>query len=291
MVSQENKFADLHMHTVASDGTDTVEQRTKQAKNHKIDVIAITDHDTLNSGFEERSFHKNGVEVISGAEIKAEIDGNRIEILGYFLDADDRELSDLVEKNREYRIKRMEEMVKKVNQMSDKSIDIESVMERSKLNPGRPHLAEEMVEKGIVANQNQAFEEYIGRECPGYIPTEKVKARKVIEAIHNNGGAASLAHPGRDLTKAEADKIVKSLAEIGIDGLEVEYTYRHKIQTGFKINFTEVYANCLAEKHDLIKTGGSDCHGEDSNKHNIGKVKLPCSNLQKLKNAARSYRN
>jgi len=284
------RYADLHMHTPSSDGTDTIDQRIQQAKDRGLDAIAITDHDAINSNLDNRKFNQDGVEVISGAEIKAEIDDTRIEILSLFLNPEDDDLQALIDKNREYRLNRMEQMVSRLNDLFNAGIDFEAVKKRSNGNPGRPHLGEELVKNNVAEDQNEAFNEFIGRDCEAYIPLSKVSARKVIETVHSNGGVTSLAHPGRDLTKNNADRVLEELTDMGLDGLEVEYTYRHKIQDGYDINFTEVHAHKLAERFDLIETGGSDCHGSGSNKFNIGKVKLDYGQVEKLKSRAEKYR-
>ena len=284
------RYADLHMHTPVSDGTDTLKERIQQAKKHDLDAIAITDHDSINPGLNERAVERDGIEVITGAEIKAEINGTRIEILSLFLDPEDEKLQQLIEKNKRFRLERMREMVEKLNDLFDADLSFESVKQRSNGNPGRPHLAEELVEKGVARDQDQAFNEFIGRDCLAYIPLSKVSAEEVIKTVHSNGGVTSLAHPGRDLKRDEASEIIGKLSEMGLDALEVEYTYRHKIQDGYEVNFTEVFASRLAEDNDLLVTGGSDCHGEDTNKHNIGKIKLPYSRVEQLKSRSEKYR-
>ncbi len=286
------KVADLHMHTIASDGTDTVKQRIYDAHKQELDAIAITDHDTINPGLSKRAFiAENGVEVITGAEIKSKINNVKIEILGYFLDPENKELQSIIEKNKNYRRERMKEMVKKVNEVSDANISFKEIENRSEGNVGRPHLAAEIVEKNLAKNENEAFKKYIGENCSSYVPTEKVGAGEVIAAIHESGGAAVLAHPGRDLNEENAERIVRKLIRLGLDGLEVEYTYRHKIQDGYRINFTEAYASEIAEKQGLVASGGSDCHGSKSNKYNIGKVKLPYIQVEKLRDKAEKHRN
>ena len=92
-----------------------------------------------------------------------------------------------------------------------------------------------------------------------------------------------MAHPGRDLSFDEADDIVDKLASEGLDGLEVPYTYQHKRQEGYGINFGIRKAYDLARDHDLIVTGGSDCHGTKSGKYNIGKIRLEDENVEQLR--------
>lgn len=285
------RSADLHMHTLASDGTDTIEERLEQAENSGLSAIAITDHDAINSGLNERaSVTENGVELIAGAEIKCEIEGYGIEILGYFLDPSSSELHNLFERLENFRVTRMQEMIENVNETLNANIDYNDVALHAEGPVGRPHLARAMSEKEIVNSPGQAFDKYIGDNDSCYVETEKIDAEEVIEIIHQNGGATSLAHPGRDLERAEADEIVQILGENGLDAIEVPYTYNHKRQEDYEINFGSMRAYDLAREHNLLITGGSDCHGMRSDKHNIGKIKLDYEHLEKLREKSEEYR-
>lgn len=301
--------ADLQLHTEASDGENTVEERVEQAKKKEVDLdtIAITDHDTINPKLNAGSQVINGVEVITGAEIKCEVNGTSIEILGYFLDPEDPSLQDLFDQMGENREERMQEMVERVNEGENLDLDYEKdIKYHANGTVGRPHLGMALEKAGIADSVNEAFEKYIGEEANTdyYVETEKLGAEEVIAAIHDSGGVASLSHPGRDLPYTEAENLVGQLAEYGIDGLEVWYTYKHKIEDGFDISFAEylqeergmedsekiaetIQAEVeeLAEEYNLIKTGGSDCHGEGSGKYNIGKIQLEEKQLNNLRKA------
>ena len=112
-------------------------------------------------------------------------------------------------------------------------------------------------------------------------------AKDVIETVHENGGVTSLAHPGRSLTAEEANEKVEKLAELGLDGIETFYSYKALDRNhSIKIHFREEKSRELAEKHDLIKTGGSDSHGTESEKDYIGEVELDYSQVEKLKEAS-----
>lgn len=284
--------ADLHMHTQASDGTDSIEQRVEQAKQFGLDTIAITDHDTINSNLSERSEKIDGIEVISGAEVKCEVDGVGIEILGYFVDPNDQGLHELFDTLEQNRRERIEEMVARVG--TGENLDPDSIWEDvqsySEGTLGRPHLGEVLVQRNIAEDMNDAFRNYIGEEAPTdyYVKTEKLEAEEVIKKIHQSGGAASLAHPGRDLELSEASKILDELKSAGLDAIEVPYTYQHKRQDGYGINFGIPDSYDLAKQHDLLITGGSDCHGENSNKYNIGKIELDSEYVESIREVAES---
>lgn len=286
------RYADLHLHTTASDGTDSLEQRIQQAEEYGLAAIAITDHDTISEELDSRSYEaESGVEVITGAEIKCEIGGTKIEILGYFLNPENAALEQVFEELSENRIQRMEKMVENLNQEIEEDISLEEVLEYEEDTPGRPHLAQVLIDRGVAEDNQHAFDEFIGKESDVYREVEKIPAEKVIEAVHESGGVASLAHPGRSLTKDEAVEKIGHLVKNGLDALEVEYTYRGKIRkSSYDVYFTEVHANRLAEMYDLIPTGGSDCHGIKSDKFNIGKVKLDYENVARLRTVSREYR-
>jgi predicted metal-dependent phosphoesterase TrpH len=282
---------DLHMHTTASDGTDTLEQRIEQAKDRGLDAIAITDHDRINSELEERSFRDEKLEVITGAEFKCEIEGVKIEILGYLLEPSGEEIQDLFDRLSENRVDRMKKMLENLNENEDAGITPEDILKRQSHTPGRPHIASELAEKGLVSSPSEAFEKLIGKHTENYESVDKLPAKEVIHAIHDNGGAAVMAHPGRSLTQENALEKVGKLVKADLDGLEVAYTYRQKLRMqSYDVNFTEVFASKLAENFDLITTGGSDCHGSKSDKYNIGKVKYSYSAVENLREAAVRYR-
>lgn len=284
------KKADLHLHTLDSDGTDTIDERKEQAYENSLDAIAITDHDTISDELEARSVvADNGVEVITGAEIKCEVDDIGIEILGYFIDPHDEEIHRMLDRLDNFRRARMEEIVYRLDGDLNTDISYQDVEDNADGPIGRPHLADALVQKGVVETQNQAFEEFIGEDSSYYVETEKLDAKEVITRIHANGGVTSLAHPGRDLDRENAHRIIDELVDNGLDALEVPYTYQDKRDKGYDINFGVAHARELAEEHDLLITGGSDCHGSQSDKYNIGKIALRYEHVEDLKELADQY--
>ncbi|MDY6778860.1 MAG: PHP domain-containing protein [Candidatus Nanohaloarchaea archaeon] len=277
-------FADLHLHTTASDGTDSVEERVSDASERGFDAIAVTDHDTINRSMEDRVEHRQGVEVICGSEIKAGLDGTKVEVLGYFLQPDDERLNELFDRIRRYREERMREMVRKVNAETDATISYEEVAAKADTSIGRPHLASVLVEHGEADSISDAFARFIGSDQPAYVATEKVAVGEVIETVHDAGGIASLAHPGRSLERENAEEQVERLVELGLDAIEVPYTY-DRMEVG-RYAFTAEYAAELAARFDLPVTGGSDCHGSRSDKYFLGDVRLPYRHVRRLKELA-----
>lgn len=280
------------MHTTASDGTDEIKERIQQAEEQGLDAIAITDHDKISEELQERSFTaENGVEVITGAEIKCQIEGTKIEILGYFLDPEEPSINSIFDRLSDNRFDRMEKMVDNLNNQIEQDINLQNVLDREETTPGRPHLAAELVEQEVVNSEEQAFKELIGSKHSAYVEVEKLPAEDVIRAIHDNGGVAVLAHPGRSIKKENAVEKIGKLVRRDLDGIEVQYTYRQKMQKpSYKVFFTEIYANKMAELYDLIPTGGSDCHGSKSDKFNIGKVRCDYSAVDRLQSLTEEYR-
>ena len=198
------KTADLHMHTEASDGSDSVDERISHAEENDLQVIAITDHDAINSDLSERFYidDETGVTVITGAEIKCEVQDTGIEILSYFLDPESEEINNLLNRNSELRDQRIRDMIRDLNRELDYNLTEQEVFEHVQGNPGRPHIAKALTEADEVEDvkvENDAFDKYIGEDCPAYIPTPKQDAEEVINTVLDEGGVPLLAHPGRDL--------------------------------------------------------------------------------------------
>lgn len=276
---------DLHLHTTASDGTNSVEETIEVAKERKLRCIAITDHDVIHPELDFRSKKINGLEVINGSEIKSEVRGHKIEILGYFLNSSDPKLQKLTDRIKELRVERMREMVSKVNtRIGGEEIGMEDVRKVASGSLVRPHLAKVLVNKNIVKNISEAFEKFIGEERPCYVSSKKLKPERIIKRVHRNGGITSIAHPGRDLPKDEGEEIISDLADMGLDAVEVEYPYKLIGEANSKsMSFGREKAERIAEKLGLLKTGGSDSHGTGSDKDFLGEIKLPYKHVKQMK--------
>ncbi|MFB6284318.1 MAG: PHP domain-containing protein [Halobacteria archaeon] len=276
--------ADLHMHTVASDGTDTISTRLEQAADRGLDVIAVTDHDILSNELDDRSKMVDGVELITGVEARADVEGTKVEFLGLYVDPDGSELSSVLEKARRYRHERNRQLVENFNDVTGMEVELEELQADVEGVLGRPHFAEILMEEGYVDDVGEAFDEYLGEDGEIYVRMEYVPYREVIDAIHAAGGVASLAHPGR-ISTDDVPGIVEELAEYGLDGVEVWYPYGDVTSDRYADLGVED-AHRLAEKHGLIKTGGSDCHGRGSGKYRIGEVRVPEEELEKIREKA-----
>ncbi|NLB43475.1 MAG: adenylyl-sulfate kinase [Clostridiales bacterium] len=273
-------YADLHLHTTASDGTIEPGQVVKDAKAAGFSAIAITDHDTLN-GVQDafRACAEVNMEVIPGIELSA-LDGEKeIHILGYCINPDNAKLTDLTARLEEHRSNRAIEMVLKLNDMGV-DISIDRVKELAAGDViGRPHIARAMQEKGLIREIKEAFSsEYIGRGGKAYVERYELTPDAAIKIIIEAGGIPVLAHPGylSDRTSIFEETIQKYIG-YGLQGIEVYYSCHTLSQINYYLD--------IAIKYDLLITGGSDSHG---NKEPIlGSVRLPYKYVRALKKAKR----
>jgi 3',5'-nucleoside bisphosphate phosphatase len=267
-------FADLHLHTNFSDGTYTPEELVAQAAKNRLAAIALTDHDTV-EGCERAAMACKTVDIefIPGAELTAEQNDNEIHILGYFLDTHNPKLLGEIAKFQAVRQDRIREMVTRLNALNI-PLKVEDVIALANCrSPGRPHVARALVKAGFVSSLDEAFERFLKRHRPAFVPKAKISSQVAIELIHQANGLAVMAHPGLNRT----DEVIPDLVEAGLDGIECFHT---KHSTAVSEHYLEI-----ADKYNLLVTGGSDCHGMSKGKPLIGTVKLPYRQVEKLKEA------
>ncbi len=271
-------FADLHLHTNFSDGTYTPEELVHQAQRHGLCAIALTDHDTVEGCLRtQRACEAVGMEFIAGAELTAEQAGNELHILGYGLDIQHPRLLAETAKFQEVRQNRIREMVGRLN-AENVPLSVDAVFALANCRaPGRPHVARALIKAGLCTTLDQAFEKYLKKNRPAWVPKFKISASDAIDLIHDVGGVAVMAHPGLNRT----DEVIPGMVEAGLDGIECFHT-KHSNST------SEHYLE-LANRHSLLITGGSDCHGMSKGKPLIGTVRLPYQHVEILK--ARMARN
>jgi predicted metal-dependent phosphoesterase TrpH len=269
------KFADLHLHTCFSDGTFTPEEMVGHAQRHGLAALALTDHDTV-EGCERAATAcaAAGIEFLSGAELTAEQDGNELHILGYLVDTRNERFLKEVGRFQTVRQDRIREMVARLNNVGV-PLQVDSVFALANCRaPGRPHVARALVQAGLCGSLDEAFERFLKKNRPAWVPKFKMSAADAINLIHHAGGVAVMAHPGLNRT----DEVIPGMVEAGLDGIECFHT-KHLPATA------EHYLR-LAERFRLLITGGSDCHGLSKGKPLIGTVKLPYEYVQKLKDRA-----
>ncbi len=267
------KYADLHVHTIFSDGTYSPEQVIIEANLLGFSAIAITDHDILD-GIELAiaAGEQYGVEVISGVELSAESDGEEIHILGFCVDRFDQQFQQKLREFRESRRTRAMMMVDKLNQLG-MDIEYDDVLKRADSSSvGRPHVAAALVENGYVDTASEAFYRFLGDGGPAYVGKHKLSPAEAIAMILDAGGVPVLAHPG-----VLQQSIIPEMVSLGLMGLEVFHPY-HTAQV------SDYYFD-LARRYNLLITGGSDCHGQAKGKMTMGSVRLPYEYVDALKEA------
>lgn len=248
--------ADLHTHTTASDGQYTPTELVRLAKQRGIQVLAVTDHDTIAGVNEAMSAGETlGLQVIRGVELSARGYLN-FHILGYGFRDGDTELSRLCEKLREGRDDRKYRIVDFLREKG-LNIDLAEVEELAGGEViGRPHFARTLVKQGYVSTNREAFDRYLDtEEFRRKITRFMADSRTCIEAIKAAGGKASLAHPYQmGLPDEKLEALVAQLKDFGLDAIECYYPKHTPVQQAFYLH--------LAEKYHLNQTGGSDFHGE-----------------------------
>jgi len=265
-------FADLHLHTRFSDGTYTPEELITEARRHELAALALTDHDTVEGCVPvAAACAAAGIEFLSGTELTAEYDGQELHILGYGMDVANVPLLAALAQFQEVRQQRIREMVARLNRFGVE-LEAEAVFTLADCRaPGRPHVGRALVEAGVCATVDEAFERFLKKHRPAWVPKFKISAAEAIHLIHQAGGAAIMAHPALN----RLDDAIPELVEYGIDGLECFHT-KHAAAT------CEHYVR-LAGQLGVLITGGSDCHGLTKGKRLIGSVKLPYVHVEKLK--------
>jgi predicted metal-dependent phosphoesterase TrpH len=266
------KFADLHLHTHFSDGTYSPEELTAQAGRYGLAAISLTDHDTVQGCVRTAlACEAAGIEFIPGTELTAEQDGNELHILGYLFDVQNARLLAEIEKFQTVRQNRIREMVMRLNQQKV-PLTAEAVFSLANCqSPGRPHVARALVQAGLCSSLDEAFERFLKKNRPAWVPKFKMSAADAIELIHQAGGVSVMAHPGLNRT----DEVIPAMVEAGLDGIECFHT-KHSTSTA------EHYLG-IADRFGLLVTGGSDCHGLSKGKPLIGTVKLPYEHVERLK--------
>ncbi len=248
---------------------------TAQAARHQFTAIALTDHDSVEGCARAAAACRTvGIEFIPGAELTAEQNGNELHILGYFLDTANERLLSEIAKFQAVRQDRIRLMVEKLNLLGV-PLEVEAVFALANCrSPGRPHVARALVNAGLCYSLDEAFERFLKKNRPAWVPKMKMSALDGIRLIHQAGGLAVMAHPGLNRT----DEVIPGLVAAGLDGIECFHT---KHSTSMAEHYLEI-----ADRHRLLVTGGSDCHGLSKGRPLIGTVKLPYEHVERLRERA-----
>ena len=247
---------DLHTHTSYSDGTDTPAQLINKALAAGISIIGLTDHDSISGWQEATDALRTGISLVPGAEISCQTpDGISVHILGLLFDSNNSELINTLEKTRENRHGRMEKIIARINEAGiDITMDdvLEQLSDGATL--GRPHLADALVKKGIVASRDEAFTQMLHNNSKYYVSHYSPTPEAAIKLIKAAGGVSVIAHPmashrGRTISLETFGSIIQA----GLDGIEVDHRDHSPEEKSQLIK--------LANESNLVMTGASDYHG------------------------------
>ena len=247
---------DLHTHSLASDGTDTPGELINKAHACGISVLGLMDHDTVAGWDEAISYLRPGMSLVLGSEISCQtLDGTSVHMLGMLFDRDNSALSEVLSTTRDNRLTRMNRIVARLNEAGFE-ITIEDVL--AQLAPGatlgRPHLADALIAKKIVASRDEAFTELLHNNSKYYISHYSPTPEDAIKLIKQAGGVAVIAHPLASLRgRTVSIESFKSMVEAGLDGIEIS----HRDQSEDERQLLRE----VVEQYGIIATGSSDYHG------------------------------
>jgi predicted metal-dependent phosphoesterase TrpH len=248
---------DLHTHTYYSDGTMGPLQLLELARERGLDVVALTDHDTI-AGLPEGRDAANavGIELVPGVEFSAEYEGASLHILCYWPDEQDLELQAELARLQETRLRRGELMVEKLQELGY-PVSFDRVREiAGGTNIVRPHVAQALVEAGVIAAERDAYtDEFIGDGGRAYVEKHALDPLDALALIKKADGVCVIAHPAMWRGQESVpDELIENMADAGMAGIEVD----HPDQTPEQ---REHYRG-LAKRLDLVVTGSTDFHGE-----------------------------
>lgn len=274
---------DLHTHSIYSDGTNTPAELVLMAEKRGLSALALTDHDST-GGIPELLIagSRSSVETVPGIELSAECERGTMHVLGYFIDHTCDVLLRKVETVRNGRNERNLEILKKLNRLGYRVMWEDIVRQAGMDVVGRPHIAAALVERGHVKSRKEAFDLLLAKGRPGYAERERYTAEECIDLIHRAGGIPVLAHPATIyLPDEELYRLIRRLKDHGLGGLEAYYA-EHRPDNIRKFSR-------WAEELDLVCTGGTDFHGDNSPDLRLGigfgQLRVPDEALQQLKAA------
>jgi hypothetical protein len=246
---------DLHTHTTASDGRCTPADLVARAAAAGVTVLSVTDHDTVaGCAGASAAARDAAMTFVPGIEVTAVLDDADVHVLGYFFDTASPVLAAFLSEQRERRVDRVRRMIDRLA-LSGIRLDADSILAPGIEDPtrsvGRPWIARALVAGGHVRNTNEAFDRWLSKGRPAFVPRAAAAPAEVIARLHEAGGIASMAHPGL----MGLDDRIAEFAAAGLDAIEVYHT-NHDDRAVARYR-------ALADRLDLAMSGGSDFHADD----------------------------
>jgi 3',5'-nucleoside bisphosphate phosphatase len=247
--------ADLHSHSTASDGTCPPADVMRQARAAGLDVIALTDHDTVAGHEEARRALPPGLTLLPGMELSCRLDGHSVHMLSYLFDPSEPELAAECARIRESREQRARSMVERLRELGVPVTWEQVCAIAGDGVVGRPHIARAMAEVGVIESPGEAFSpEWIGTGGRAHVSRYALNPQRAVALVRAAGGVTVLAHPAAARSWAVPDEVIASLAAAGLSGLEVDHPDQGPSQ--------RQRLRALASGLGLVASGGSDDHGE-----------------------------
>ena len=248
---------DLHMHTTASDGTDSPQEILQLMRDKGIGLFSVTDHDTVSGCREVIAARTEGdPHFLSGVEFSCRDEGGKYHILGYGYDIDAQAIQELVRNTHMLRLEKVRERLKALTEQYGFYFPEEELRELfSHAEPGKPHIGNMMTRLGYTRSKDEAIHDYLNKIK---VRSRYIRPEEAIQGILKSGGIPVLAHPiygsGEELYIGE-DLELRNLLELGIQGVEAYYS-------GFTAQMEEMMLD-YADRFQLYVTAGSDYHGRN----------------------------
>lgn len=275
--------ADLHLHSHYSDGLYAPADVVARGVAAGLGAVALTDHDTVGGVEEALEAAPDGLEVIPGAELSSIYRDRPIHLLAYFIDHTDPDLVAALERLQKERRLRAERIVERLVSLGI-PVTLEEVLEiaraegdRPGSSVGRPHIAEALVRHGSATGVDDAFQKYLRRGRPAYVPKACLPLAEAIDLVHRSGGVSVVAHPGLNLP----DSATRELARKFLAGIEA---WHPKHSPGQQSAFDR-----MARNLGVVASGGSDYHGPGRSRHEVGSCGVQLSTVEQLRRAARAH--
>jgi 3',5'-nucleoside bisphosphate phosphatase len=270
---------DLHSHSNASDGTDPPAEVMRRARAAGLDVIALTDHDTLAGIEQARRALPPGLTLVPGMELSCRLDGHSVHLLAYHADPAHPGLAEELHAITTDRLRRGRDMVGRLRELG---VDITWEQVAAIAGDGvvgRPHIARAMVEAGAIARPQQAFTpDWIGPGGRAYVSRYALDPEQAVRLVSAAGGVTVLAHPGAPQRGwVIGDEVIERLARAGLGGLEVAHPDQDDAQ--------RMRLATLAAALGLVSSGGSDDHGSLTG-HRLGCETIAPAEYERLMSRA-----